>query len=571
MAIQVRRGNEADFDPSKMLPGEWAVSLDTKYVRMCFAPGVCVRMATYEAFEEDMVKIEAILKEAQTIEEAVSKIYEEVKQAVIDVEIAKESATTATEKAEEAKAYANSANESAQSAETASISAQQSAEVSAQNAETSVESADSAKNSETNAATNANLAVQKAGEASTSAQNASDSEESARMYSENSQSYAVGGTGTREGEDIDNSKYYYEQAKHISQGGNGLVPLGTIAFENLPTEDIMANGMYNISNDFVSDERFVDGGGISYGKGSNVYYTATGYWDVLAASSVTGVKGASESAYRQGMVNITAANIGLGKVNNTSDAEKPISTATQAALDLLAEDIEETKKSVSDGKATVASAITGQGVSTASDATFATMASNINTVATNKYNGGYNAGVSATKKGTATQAQVLDGVTFTSQNGVNLKGTMPNQGAVNKTITPSDSQQIYTIPAGYHNGNGKVTVGAAKSSGMTIKSLQNNRPAGAVTNNQTETNVVFDVSDFDSLTIQSLAAAVYSTSLSYVSFTVDGTEVKRISDTSASNIVISLAGASTLKISMVLVAQAANVHNYQTLTNLVFE
>lgn len=72
---------------------------------------------------------------------------------------------------------------------------------------------------------------------------------------------------------------------------------------------------------------------------------------------VTGVKGNSESTYRTGNVNLTPANIGavptsttvnghaltgnitisksdvgLGNVNNTSDLNKPISTATQTAL-----------------------------------------------------------------------------------------------------------------------------------------------------------------------------------------------------------------------------------------------
>ena len=47
---------------------------------------------------------------------------------------------------------------------------------------------------------------------------------------------------------------------------------------------------------------------------------------------VTGVKGDSESTYRTGNVNITKGNIGLGNVNNTSDADKPVSTATQTAL-----------------------------------------------------------------------------------------------------------------------------------------------------------------------------------------------------------------------------------------------
>ena len=45
-------------------------------------------------------------------------------------------------------------------------------------------------------------------------------------------------------------------------------------------------------------------------------------------------------------------------------------------------------KSVSDGKSTVASAITAQGVSTAADAEFATMATNIASAGTNKYNAG---------------------------------------------------------------------------------------------------------------------------------------------------------------------------------------
>lgn len=56
--------------------------------------------------------------------------------------------------------------------------------------------------------------------------------------------------------------------------------------------------------------------------------------DITDGGVVTGVKGSAESSYRKGDVNITPANIGLGNVNNTSDANKPVSTAQQAALDL---------------------------------------------------------------------------------------------------------------------------------------------------------------------------------------------------------------------------------------------
>lgn len=54
---------------------------------------------------------------------------------------------------------------------------------------------------------------------------------------------------------------------------------------------------------------------------------------ITGGGVVTGVKGDAETAYRLGNVNITKANIGLGNVDNTSDANKPVSTAQQAALD----------------------------------------------------------------------------------------------------------------------------------------------------------------------------------------------------------------------------------------------
>lgn len=48
----------------------------------------------------------------------------------------------------------------------------------------------------------------------------------------------------------------------------------------------------------------------------------------------TKVKGSSETDYREGDVNINPTNIGLGSVNNTSDKDKPVSTAQQKAIDV---------------------------------------------------------------------------------------------------------------------------------------------------------------------------------------------------------------------------------------------
>ena len=54
--------------------------------------------------------------------------------------------------------------------------------------------------------------------------------------------------------------------------------------------------------------------------------------DNIPATTNTRVKGDAETEYRQGNVNLTKANIGLGNVDNTSDANKPVSTAQQTAL-----------------------------------------------------------------------------------------------------------------------------------------------------------------------------------------------------------------------------------------------
>lgn len=50
MAIRMRRGLDKDFDPSKLLPGEFAVCTDSdtrkQYVYMCFQPGVVKKLIT---------------------------------------------------------------------------------------------------------------------------------------------------------------------------------------------------------------------------------------------------------------------------------------------------------------------------------------------------------------------------------------------------------------------------------------------------------------------------------------------------------------------------------------------
>lgn len=68
-------------------------------------------------------------------------------------------------------------------------------------------------------------------------------------------------------------------------------------------------------------------------------------------------------------------------------------------------------------------------------------------------------------KVTAAAGNVLAGKVFVDANGNAVTGTMTNRGAVSASVAAGGT---YTIPAGYHNGSGKVT--SAASSGYKTTS-----------------------------------------------------------------------------------------------------
>lgn len=173
--------------------------------------------------------------------------------------------------------------------------------------------------------------------AAKSEETATEKADSALEYATKAQSYAVGGTNSREGEDTDNAQYYYEQVKRVSQGLNGIIPMGTVAFVDLPVSGMENGWMYNISDDFTSDDRFNDGGGIFYGKGNNVIWTSDGKWDVTAGSGVTGIKGSKEKTYRQGNVNLTPEDIGaVAEDGDASDTTVAFTSSDATDVDASA-------------------------------------------------------------------------------------------------------------------------------------------------------------------------------------------------------------------------------------------
>lgn len=226
MAIQMRRGLKEDFDPSKMLPGEWAVSIDSdtnnQIIWMCFRAGVVKRMGTYEDFKAQIEEAtgeikEEYLAEFQTILEQIEKLAE---QTSVNTD------TVVTIRDDVVNTYLPQMLEYLE-----------------------------------NAQENMQLASEKASAASESVMQA----ERAVIEAE---SFSHGGTETRENEDIDNAKYYYENSKEI-------------------------------------------------------------YENFSSAGNVVGVKGDAETAYRTGNVNITPANIGLNGISKIISFTKSIVLTTE--------------------------------------------------------------------------------------------------------------------------------------------------------------------------------------------------------------------------------------------------
>lgn len=78
-----------------------------------------------------------------------------------------------------------------------------------------------------------------------------------------------------------------------------------------------------------------------------------------------------------------------------------------------------------------------------------------------------------TEDATATSDDILDDQTA-YVGGEKVVGAMPNNGAVSQTLTPSSTS--YTIPKGYHNGTGKVSIVTETKSATPTKSAQTITP-----------------------------------------------------------------------------------------------
>lgn len=91
-----------------------------------------------------------------------------------------------------------------------------------------------------------------------------------------------------------------------------------------------------------------------------------------------------------------------------------------------------------------------------------------------------------TQDATVAVAEILEGKTAYAR-GAKLTGTMPNKGAVSGTIA---TKEAYTIPMGFHDGSGTVSIDATESakivagnikSGVTILGVEGTFAGESVT------------------------------------------------------------------------------------------
>lgn len=310
----------------------------------------------YEFFDSDTVafyidkdgKVSAIVKEGSIEEKHLEPNY----LAKIKVEVAKaESSQQAAAMSEiNAKASENAAKASETAAKKSEDNAKASETAAAKSATAAAASESNAKVSETSASESSATATEKASSASQSADTAAEKAdiatqkaaeiigkaESAAESATKAQSYAVGGTGSREGEDSDNAKYYYQQAKDVSEGlKGGLQPHGTVAFADLPAlADVSTGWMFNVSDEFTTTADFKEGVGNVIPAGANIYKTSDGKWDVLAGTPVTGIKGVNEDSFRRGNVVLTAENVGAVSTGGDTAENTTAFTAAPARENL---------------------------------------------------------------------------------------------------------------------------------------------------------------------------------------------------------------------------------------------
>jgi len=215
--------------------------------------------------------------------------------------------------------------------------------------------------------------------------------------------------------------------------GFGLGTIGTRLAEGTDLNTIINNGWYDVVNPLNGVS------GLTWHKLLVIASGDVNYVTQLAFSMIDG----NEMYIRNKIAGTWSGWSKIAKITDIptsgGDADTlkgytaeatPVTTEKKDIIGM----INETFTSASNGKTSIAAAITGKGIPASSDDSFSTLASKISSI--------------PKAQGNATESQVLVGATFTNADGQLRTGTMPNNGS--KTITPSTVDQV--LGSGYYNG-----------------------------------------------------------------------------------------------------------------------
>ena len=231
-------------------------------------------------------------------------------------------------------------------------------------------------------------------------------------------------------------------------------------------------------------------------------------------NTVTSVAG------RTGAVTLTKTDVGLGNVDNTSDANKPISTATQAALDLKVDKV--TDKGLSTNDYTTAEKTKLAGLSNYTPPTYTAYTSGLYKITTNTLGHVSSATTVAKADITALGIPAQD-TTYSAGTGLTLTGTTINHtDSITAGTTSSSSGTVafgaaITVPYVTYNSTGHITAAGTRS--ITL-------PSSVVTTSVAGLMSPADKTKLDGITAGSTLVTVTPSILSgtkIADYTINGT------------------------------------------------
>lgn len=130
--------------------------------------------------------------------------------------------------------------------------------------------------------------------------------------------WATYGSESETPSETNNAKYWAEQSEQYAIGAFHWK--GSVLFANIPTSGMVVGDLYDITDDFTTDNRFVEGAGIECAAGTDIVWSEGNKWDILTpATNASQVKyGNSDVKTELDQINtsLTDINADLSDVSN---------------------------------------------------------------------------------------------------------------------------------------------------------------------------------------------------------------------------------------------------------------